>query len=386
MKLFIITSRVPYPLDKGDKLRIFHQIKYLSQFHDITLCCLDDSSTTDYQELKKICELHVFKLNKFFIILNLFKAFFNQKPFQVNYFFQYKIKRQIENLIRKNKPDHIYCQLIRCAEYVKHIHDIPKTLDYMDTFSKGMERRIDKSVFWKKPFIISEHQRLLRYENLIFDYFEHKTIISKQDLDCIFHQKRNEIHIIKNGVDTTYFNIQDKAKKEYDIVFIGNLNYPPNIQACKYIAETIVPLLNENATILFSGASPAKEVLELKSKQITVNGWIEDIRTAYSSAKIFVAPMFSGTGLQNKLLEAMASGIPCITTPLANNALNGTHLENIYIANDEQEFYSAISELLSNPTLLNKLANKGRNFVEENYSWDSSNKELNNIITKNTIN
>jgi sugar transferase (PEP-CTERM/EpsH1 system associated) len=386
MKLFIITSRVPYPLDKGDKLRAYHQLKFLAQHHEVMLCCLDEQHVQQkyIDELKKMCKVTVFKLPRWVILCNLFLALFSDKPYQIHYFFNPFVKKKVRELIQQFKPDHIYCQLIRSAEYVKDIHEIPKTLDYMDTFSKGMERRIALSHGFLKPLVKAEYKRLLKYENLIFDYFENKTIISEQDRELIYHKDRNRIHIIKNGVDMDYFTPSHTTEKIYHLAFVGNLNYPPNIFAAEYLVNEVMPLLPPSIKLIIAGANPSKKIMALQSTNIAVSSWVEDIRSIYNSATIFVAPMFIGTGLQNKLLEAMAMKLPCITTSLANNALKAEPNKEILIANTAKECATSILSLLENKTLQNIISQAGFEFIKHNYSWQAQNELLNNIFDKKT--
>ncbi|MCK4360139.1 MAG: hypothetical protein KAV70_00220, partial [Bacteroidales bacterium] len=145
MKIFILLSRIPYPLEKGDKLRAFYHIKYLSKNNEITLFALNDSKVNiekAFQALQPYCRsINFFDLSKFSILFNVLLAFFNGKPLQSGYFFSSRAKNRINKIISETKPDHIFCQLVRVAEYVKN-QNIPKTLDYQDVFSKGVERRI----------------------------------------------------------------------------------------------------------------------------------------------------------------------------------------------------------------------------------------------------
>lgn len=384
MKIFVLLSRFPYPLDKGDKLRAYNQIKELSNFYEIHLCCLDDNNISEehISELNVFCKsVTVIKLKKWQILTNLFLAIFSSLPFQVWYFYQFHAHRKIKHLISNLKPDHIYCQLLRTTEYVKNEHSIPKTLDYMDTFSKGMERRIEKGG-WIKPFIKAEFQRLKKYENLIFEYFENKTIISKQDQELIFHPNRTEIQIIPNGIDLEKFSPL-KIEKEYDLVFVGNMSYAPNIESACYIANEILPLLKvekPDIKILISGSSPTKTVLDLASSNITISGWVNDIRESYAKGKIFFAPLNIGTGLQNKLLEAMSMEIPCITSLLANNALKAEDNKEILIGGTPEEYKNLILELLSDSKKRDSIALAGKNYVENTFNWTSSTQKLMRLI------
>lgn len=385
MKLFFITSRVPYPLDKGDKLRAYHQLKYLSKKHDVLLCCLTDKNIDldSVKHLEEFCSVKIFKLSKLSIFLNLIVSFFSSKPYQVHYFYNPFIKRKIHNLINDFNPNHIYAQLIRTTEYVKELYHIPKTLDYMDSLSKGMERRINESNLFLRPFVINEHKRLLSYENIILDYFDNATIISYQDRDTIYRKDREKINIIKNGVDTEYFS-PIRKEEIYDIAFVGNMNYPPNINAVEFLVNSILPLLPKNTNLVIAGATPHNKVKALKSKNVQIIGWVDDIREIYAQSKIFVAPMQIGTGLQNKLLEAMAMEIACVTTDLANNALGAEPVKEILIGNSAKDISSQILSLLNNEKLQSSLSNSGRKFVQKNYSWDTQNEELNQILAKKT--
>jgi len=242
----------------------------------------------------------------------------------------------------------------------------------MHALSAGMERRISKATFLSKWLFRSEAKRLKIYERTIFDYFENHTIISEQDRDLIFHPDKQKIKCIPNGIDSSFF-VDLKIKKEFDLVFIGNLSYAPNVEAVEYITTKILTQ-DKKLTCLISGATPNTTIQKLSknSTQITLQGWTEDIRVAYSKGKIFVAPMMIGTGMQNKLLESMALGIPCITTTLANNAIKAVHKESIIVANTEQEFLESIFLLLNTPELYERIQNEGRDFVLKNYSWKSS--------------
>lgn len=387
MKLLVILSRVPYPLDKGDKLRAFNQIKQLSKNHKIILFALNDSYLDGeaLSELKKYCSaISIIKFSKFTIFFNLVRALFNGLPFQVGYFHFKAAQKKIDELIQKHQPDHIYCQLIRTTEYVKKYSSIPKTLDYMDVFSKGMERRTSSAPFYLKPLFYMEYKRLLKYEQKIFNQFNNKTIISEQDKNFIPHAEYQQIKVIPNGVDTDFFKPLNR-KKEFDILFNGNMNYPPNIESVEYLVNKIMPLVwkkNPKVRVLISGASPHKRVLELQSGKVEVSGWVDDIRENFAKSKLLIAPMQISIGLQNKLLEAMAMQIPCITSSLANNALGAKPNEQIIVADTPEQYSEKIIELLNNETKARSIALNGYNYVIKNFNWTSTTFELNKLITK----
>lgn len=377
----MILSRFPFPLEKGDKLRAYYQLVDLSKHFEIHLICTTDRTISEAEkaQVMQFCQsIQVFKLKPLFIFFSMIQAVFGNKPFQVHYFHQKWIQRKINRSLNEIRPAHIYCQLIRAAEYVKNYHDCQKTLDYMDALSKGMERRIEHASGPKKWLFRMESKRLSNYERQIFDYFENQTIISSQDRNYIIHPKKNTITLIPNGVDAKFFEPIDRQKK-YDLVFIGNMGYPPNVEAAHYIKEQIFPLLDRSKTglnCLISGANPHPSLKSLETAHFHVGGWVEDIRNSYAEASVFIAPMMIGTGLQNKLLEAMAMGLPCITTTLANNALMATPEQQILIADDAEAFARQIFRLMESRELFERIAAAGKEFVRQNYQWVHQNEKL----------
>lgn len=377
MKLLVLLSRIPYPLDKGDKLRAYYQLKQLSQDFQIKVVALDDCKGTeqDREKLRNEFDIQFVKLNKTVIYLKMLRALFSDKPFQVHYFFQRSANLKVKEIISEFKPDHIYCQLIRTAEYVKNIHSIPKTMDYMDAFSKGMDRRISQNRGIKKIFIKAEASRLLKYENLIFDYFENKTIISSQDQSLIYHPERNSIKVVPNGVDFDFFTPVQSNNRTFELVFTGNMSYPPNVDGALFLVNEIMPIVWKEmpkAKVLIAGAKPTVAITSLKSRNVAVSGWVDDIREAYADSSVFIAPMRIGTGLQNKLLEAMSMGVPCITTSFANNALKAVNGASILIGDSKETLAEIVIDLLRDPVLRNNLSVASRAFIEANYSWSTS--------------
>jgi glycosyltransferase involved in cell wall biosynthesis len=336
-------------------------------------------------ELKKYCVgISIIPFSKLTVIGNLFRAFFTGKPLQVGYFYFGRAQAKIDELIKKHQPGHIYCQLIRTAEYVKKYPQIPKTLDYMDVFSKGMERRKSTDPFYMKPILAIEHRRLLRYEKKVFNWFNNKTIISEQDKQLIPHPDKQQIVVIPNGVDTDFFKPMQRTK-DVDVLFNGNMNYPPNVESAEYLVEKVMPYVWHrlpNTRVLISGASPNKRVQELASAKVEVSGWVDDIRENFARSRMLVAPMQISIGLQNKLLEAMAMEIPCITSTLANNALRAKNGEQILVADEPQQYAKMIISLLEDKAKAQQIAKNGYDFAVNNFNWKRSVDKLNEVITR----
>ena len=386
MELLVVLSRVPYPLDKGDKLRAYHQLKLLSESHNISLFCLNEGKIHPEAktELKKLCRrVEVVQFSKFRLLLNLVKSFNNKLPFQVNYFLSKKAKSKFEQFCEDQIPDLIYCQLVRTAEYVKKYQTIPLVLDYMDSLSSSVKRRSNTANWFFKNVIKNEANRLSKYEDNLGSVFHAQTIISKQDFELLPLQNKSNLQIIPNGVDLKNFKPIEIAK-DYDFVFVGNMAYPPNVDAVCYFAEEIFPLIFEKkpeSNFLISGTQPTSRVLGLASKNIKITGFVKDITNSYARAKVFVAPLRQGAGLQNKLLEAMAMELPFVSTPIAYNAL-GLAMDSNLCADNKIAFAENCINFINDENLRNNTGKALRQFTENQYSWQMQSKKLNEIFNK----
>jgi glycosyltransferase involved in cell wall biosynthesis len=190
--------------------------------------------------------------------------------------------------------------------------------------------------------------------------------------------------VIQNGVDMDFFRPMEMPKT-HDILFNGNMSYPPNVESVQFLAGKILPLVQAKkpeVKLLITGATPSAAVLALRSESVTVTGWVDDVRTGFAQSRMLVAPMQSSIGLQNKLLEAMAMRIPCLTTTLSNNALKAEAGKQIIVADTPQAFADAILRLLSNEQEADALAQAGYNFVHEHFSWEGSVRKLNDVLER----
>ncbi len=211
----------------------------------------------------------------------------------------------------------------------------------MGSLSARAKRHADVCPLPSKLLWSKEATRLRRYESDVFNEFELKTIISEQDRKLIDHPERDDIADVRNSVDPTKFAAKERPQ-QFDLVFTGNMSYPPNVRAASYIVKRVLPFFQSPMRVLIAGCTPTSEVKGLAGPSVTVSGWVDDITEAYASAKTFVAPMEIGTGLQNKILEAMAMQIPCVVSELGNRGVGAKPEREILIANSPQEFVRQI--------------------------------------------
>jgi sugar transferase (PEP-CTERM/EpsH1 system associated) len=389
MKLLVLTSRFPYPIEKGDKLRAYHQLRELGQRHEVVLVALtmQPVAASDFQAVAELVQqVHVWPVGRLGLIWELSKALFDGRPAQVAYFYRRHIHQKMEALIARERPDHIYCQLLRMAEYVR-AESLPTTIDYMDTFSVGMKRRAQESAPWLRPLLAWEARKLARYEAAIFAHFDHHTIISEQDRQHLPVADPKRVAVIPNGIDLAFFTLPEKPPEpQHDLVFVGNMGYFPNVKAAHDLIHQIMPQVwaqRPETRVLLAGARPTAEVQRLaRDPRVTVSGWIEDIRTAYLDGRIMVAPLLTGSGQQNKILEAMALARPCITTALVNNAIGASAGKEILLATDAAMFAWQLLDLLADPMRQRAIGMAGMRYVRQHFSWATSVAHLERVMAR----
>lgn len=384
MKILVILPRFPYPLEKGDKLRAYHQIRTLSTNNEVYLFALSHDRVEDMsiKEMRRFCkDICVVRLSKFKGALRAVRNLFGVRSLQIGYWDSSKARKQLRHFEAKVNPDVIYTQMIRTIKYAAHSQR-PKVMDFQDALSMNYERRM-LNYKGLRYFVLHYEFKMMRSaEYNACGIFDGLTIISETDSHAIPQHKETEIAIIRNGVDFDYFHQMDMEKR-YEVVFCGNMQYKPNIDASRFLVGEVMPIVwrtHPNARVVLAGATPKASVRQLASDRVKVTGSVIDIRPFYAQSKVFVAPMRIGSGLQNKLLEAMSMGIPCVTTPLANDSLGATDGSEVLLGRDAGQLATAIIRMLDNEALRQSIAEQAQKFVHTHFSWEATGQQLEAVL------
>jgi glycosyltransferase involved in cell wall biosynthesis len=251
----------------------------------------------------------------------------------------------------------------------------------MDAFSAGMARRAELTPWPLKLIVRNEARRLARYEAALAPAFQALTIISEADRDQLSPAVAQRVQIVPNGVNRAFLQPPAEQPKPIDLIFTGNMSYYPNVQAAKYLVQELLPALADvSLNVFLVGTSPSSQVKALANEQVTVTGYVADLRPYLAQAKLFVAPLFSGSGLQNKLLEAMGMHVPVITTPNAHRALGGEPDKTLAVCKDKAAFVASIHRLLASPREAERMGAAGHAYVVRNYDWQVFNQQLEAIF------
>ncbi|MGN6567035.1 MAG: glycosyltransferase [Flavipsychrobacter sp.] len=378
MKILFLANRIPYPPYRGDKLKIFNLAKRLQKEHELYLLTFVQSKE-EFQykaELEKIFkEVHLIYLPKWRSAVNCFAALWNNLPLQVLYFRSTVMQAALNELLTAHSFDAVHVQHLRMSPYLSQRKDVPRILDMPDAFSLYWERRKKvKRGFLRSIFENIEQKRVLKYEPVLKEY-DMSLVCSQEDLGYLVnkHQVHN-LKLLPNGVDlTTFYPRQHDYTHNNTILFTGNMDYAPNVDAVVYFANEIFPLVRKQfpkAKFIIAGQRPVKKVLELANEHVKVTGFIKDLAAIYNTASVVVAPLRFGAGTQNKVLEAMAMGVPVVCSNIGFKGLGIASGVGAIMQTKTEAFADSVVELLSSQALREQVGQKGIAVIRQKFDWD----------------
>jgi len=383
-RLLFLSHRIPYPPNKGDKIRSFHELQFLARYFKLDLATLvDDHKDLQFlSRLEKICEkVAVFPLNPFFSRLRALCSLFSYWPLSVRYFYSPSLDNIVKYWLSVKRYSLIFCFSSQTAQYLP-LNDIPFFMDFVDVDSEKWfqySRRTKNPIL--KIFYRMEGIRLRRFEISVAKKAR-ACIFSAQreaNLFCRFFSDVNRVYTITNGVDFNYFSpfrhySSPYPKNCFIILFSGAMDYYANIDGVLWFVKNVFPYVKSaiaNVKFYIVGRNPSSKIKKLSDDpDIEVTGFVEDIRPFYAHAHICVAPLLVARGIQNKILEAMAMGKPVVCTPQAFEGIDASPDIDILVAKNSQDFATKILSLLENPLKSKNIGEQARKTVEIKYSWE----------------
>ena len=397
-RLLFIVHRMPYPPNKGDKIRSFHILQYLSSRYTVDLAFLVD----DPSDLRRVDELRRFASTIFFDVIKQKKKFsatvsaiVKNQPVSVPYFYSRDLQRSLDDYFSANIPECVFCFSSPSAEYVfqsKHFARLIQSsrliMDLIDLDSLKWLQYADNSTnLMMAPVYRREARLLARYEQKIADLFQALLLVSEAEKQLCPAVVRQKVTVVPNGVDLARFAPGMGKAIPADgplIVFTGAMDYWPNIDAVSWFAREIFPLVlavEPQARFYIVGANPKPEVLELGTRDhVVVTGFVEDTRDFIAAAAVCVAPLRIARGIQNKVLEAMAMGKAVVATSEAVEGIAGEAAGHVLVADTAEGFSRAVLRLLSDQRERQALGAGARHSMESHYAWQSNLAPLDALI------
>ena len=380
MKILIITTRVPYPPYKGDKLKIFNIARQLAKKNSVTIVTFlrNRNQIKDVEELKKHNIKVIYeKISLLESCFNIIEAIFREIPFQVAWYKSKKMHKKIKDLITKGNYDVAYFHLIRSAQYLvnNNGNSVLQVVDFTDAVSLYLDRftKIERNPI-KKILLGIEKKRVEKYEK-IAERFNIVFICSEVDREYLLNHSINaNIKILRNGVDVDNFKIENVQKEKNRIIFTGNMPYYANYDAAIYFAKDIFPKVLKqipDAKFFIVGQNPPRRIKALSSENVIVTGYVEDLRKEYLKSCVNVAPMRFGAGTLNKILEAIVLRVPIVATSVAVEGLPKDIKQSILVAKDSNDFADKLIRLLKNNESANKESEKKQTEFIKTLSWEN---------------
>jgi sugar transferase (PEP-CTERM/EpsH1 system associated) len=388
MRIFYVCRRVPFPPDRGDKIAAFNEIRHLAAQHEVHVFCLGDGA----QDLTNISGLQACAksvtaapVGGVRIKLRALEALFAGPPLSVAALNEVGLHRAIQEKFTRLRPDLIIVYSCNVAQFAEHFSNVPRIIHFGDLDSLKWQQYAERSRPPLQWIYSIEAQRLLAYERhiaQIFSYALVHTEMEKRDFERLIPNV--SVTVVGNGVDLDYFQSSGKAKQPASMVFTGVMDYRPNVDAVLWFCNEILPIVQTaipGASFTICGSRPAPAVRGLaKRGGVTVTGWVPDARPYLDRAEVFVAPLRMARGVQNKLLEALAMGLPCVASTAAFRGTELAEGEGIFTSDDPAEFARRVVQLLQDSTSRAEMARRARAAAEVNYRWEAQLSGLDAVI------
>ena len=384
--LLYLTHRIPYPPNKGDKIRSYHLLKYLAQHYHVHLgTFIDDPHDWQYVDtVNQLCkETHFSTLNPRMARLRSLGALITNRPLTLDYYRDNGLHKWVNEVIKTQAIKHVLVFSSAMAQYVSCIRQARCIIDFVDIDSDKWRQYANKKSWPMNWLYRRESRSLLHYERQVAHEYDASLFVSKTEAD-LFKQLAPEsiekISHFNNGVDSDYFSPDREYPDPYPsdisaIVFTGAMDYWPNVDAVRWFAQEIFPAVLANhphARFYIVGSRPVAAVQELAQLPgIVVTGAVADVRPYLAHSKLAVAPLRIARGIQNKVLEAMSMAKTVIASPQAAEGILAVSGKELYIASDSNEFSNIITSLLSNHAE-HHIGETARARVLADYKWEHS--------------
>ncbi len=391
MNILYLCHRFPFPPKRGGKIRPFNMIRHLSaQGHRVTVCSLvrSEAEAAEGRDIAPHCA--AFEMGRVTEPLQMARMVLRlplATPSSMGYFYSPELAAKVRGLLASQTWDLIFVHCSSVAQYVSHVTGIPKILDFGDMDS---QKWLEYAHY--KPWPLSwgytlEGSKMLWAEKRLARQFNLCTATTRAERDTLDSYGTGAVtDWFPNGVDASFFSPGDAPYEPETISFIGRMDYYPNQECMQRFCDQVWPLLRVRRPalkLLIVGADPSPEMKKLGDRPgVTVTGSVHDVRPFVRRTALMVAPLAIARGTQNKILEAMAMGVPVVTSSIAAGGVDALAPEHLLVADNAAEITQAILRIVENPAERARLALAGRDRMLSHHAWPKSMARLDAIIER----
>ena len=392
MKILFLCQRVPYPPNKGERIRAYHQIRWLAQRHEVHVLALTESrgEAAGARHLAEICaSVGVFLHGRRAANLRAGLAAASGRPLTPAFFRSGRLAAKVREMASSAPPDVVVACSSSMAQYARLFTGVPQVLDLVDVDSaKWSQFAVDASLPWSLVYGL-EARRLRRYEREQVSAFDRVAVTTGRELEKLRSVASvDNALILRQGVDVESFNSEDRRESETpSLVFTGQMDYLPNVAAVTYFSRRLFPRLRRQRPTLelsIVGRHPSPTVQALSTiGGIEVTGEVPDVRPYLERSWVFVAPLRVTMGVPTKILEAMAVGLPVAATEAAMRGLVDGGVQegrDLLVGEDDCGLVDVIDRLLADRHLRERTGAAGRRLVHRSYSWEQTARQLEEVL------
>ena len=382
MRILYLAHRIPYPPNKGDKIRSYHHVRYLAGRHDVHLVAFVDAPEDERgaDALRSYCrDVTLVPLEKRAALRRGLRALMRGRALSEGYFTSPAMQHAIACAAATGRFDVVWAFSSPMMQYAAAVGAAWTVADFVDVDSEKWRQfgaHARGPVRWAYQL---EATRLRAFERQSGAQADCVLFVSDAEatLYRTFCLDQTDVRVIPNGVDLTYFAAGDGAGPQAGghLLFTGAMDYRPNIEAVVACARKIVPLIRKQiptVQLVAVGHRPAPRLLREAARHdgaLRIAGSVPDIRPYFRDARVYVAPLRLGRGVQNKILEAMAMCVPVVASTLALQGLDVEPERHVLVADGDEQFAAAVVKLWRDPARARSLADTARRLVETRYGW-----------------
>jgi len=383
--LLLLIHRIPYPPNKGDKIRSWHLLKHLAGQYRVHLATFVDDPD-DWQHVPHVeaqcASSHFAALHPLRARVRSLGALAANRSLSLDYYRNAGLQRWVDDTMAAHKIERVLVFSSAMAQYAEKYPQARRVVDFCDVDSDKWRQYADQKSWPMSWLYRHEARQLLAYERQVARDYDASLFVSQPEADLfrkLAPESDAKIGFFNNGVDTDYFSPEPAHVSPYQageraLVFTGAMDYWPNVDAVQWFATDVFPQLRAafpglRFYIVGARPSPAVEALG-KLDGVAVTGTVPDVRPYIAHAKVAVAPLRIARGIQNKVLEAMAMATPVVVSPQALEGIDAEPGTELVLADGAAAFVEAVSNLLSRQA--DAMGRAARAKVERQYSWPSN--------------
>jgi sugar transferase (PEP-CTERM/EpsH1 system associated) len=390
MKVLFVCHRLPFPPQRGGKIRPFNIIRHLSQRHEVTVASL--ARTKDELEagagLRNYCSNVIAETISAPAALGRMVARLpTPTPSSMGYFYSPALAKRVTAELAKTRFDFVFVHCAFVAGYVAHVTSARKLLDFGDMDSQKWLAYAKNRAFPMSLGYYLDGTKLRRAEARLARKFDVCTCTTRAELEVLQSYGTGvPADWFPNGVDTEYFKPAEAPYRPDSVCFVGRMDYYPNQEGVIDFCRDVLPLIRARrpgVTLEIVGAEPPAKIRELgRLPGVTVTGSVPDVRPYALASAVSIAPLKIARGTQNKILEAMAMGVPTVSSAAAAGGVDGEPGRNLLTAGTPREFADAVLYVLENPAERKRLSEAARERVLSHHSWNQSMAKLDRIVAE----